>query len=75
MDIEGFEVPALRGATELLRSHMPKLSIAVYHEFPTAEIIRSIVLQAQPKYQVSLRGILVRESLGDPRPYMLHAKV
>jgi len=73
MDIENGEVGAFQGATKLLSQIMPKLSIAVYHEFPNAQIIRSQILKVQPKYKVKWRGIFYRESFGRPRPYMLYA--
>ncbi len=75
MDIEGQEIAAFKGATELLRLHSPKLSIAVYHEFLNAQIVRSLILEAQPVYQVSWRGVFLPEGFASPRPYMLHARV
>jgi FkbM family methyltransferase len=75
MDIEGYEIAAFKGAHELLRSHSPRLAIAVYHEFPNAQIVRSLILEAQPAYQVSWRGVFFPEGLSGPRPFMLHARV
>lgn len=73
MDIENGEIAAIRGANRVLRLQTPKLAIAVYHDFLNAQIIRSLILEAQPAYNISWRGIFMRESFGPPRPYMLHA--
>lgn len=75
MDIENAEVAAVQGAIELLRSQMPALSIAVYHGFLNAQIIRSLILETQSQYRVWWRGVFIRESYGRPRPYMLYASV
>ncbi|MEM1083904.1 MAG: FkbM family methyltransferase [Verrucomicrobiota bacterium] len=51
MDIEGAELPALRGAEETIRRHRPKLAISVYHsveEFYTIpDYIHSLGLDYQ----------------------------
>ena len=73
MDIEGAENSAMRGAEETLRKLQPKLSIAVYHEYDNARIVDRLVMQAQPAYRVSYRGLLTRQWNGLPRPWMLHA--
>jgi FkbM family methyltransferase len=75
MDIEGFEMAAVEGGSKLFRKHSPKLALAVYHSFPNAQIIRSLLLAAQPAYQISWRGIFFEVGRGRPRPYMLHARV
>jgi len=75
MDIENAEVFAIDGAEKLLHSLMPQLSIAVYHDFQNAQLIRSKVLRSQPRYQIWWRGLFIRESFGPPRPYMLYGSV
>lgn len=74
MDIEGAEVAAIKGASNLLRTHSPKLSIAVYHHLHNAMIIRNIILENQPVYEVTWRGIFFRKDYGPARPYILHAR-
>lgn len=48
MDIEGAEMPALRGALEVITKHKPKLALAVYHSMEDlsgiAEYINSLKL-------------------------------
>ncbi len=72
MDIEGQEVVAIRGATNILRTLIPRLSIAVYHQEENAREILNYLQDVQPLYHVRWRGVWAR---GDdlPRPYMLHA--
>ncbi len=55
MDIEGAERKALRGARTTLSRFQPRLSIAAYHRFDDAEIIRDLVLRANPAYKVKCR--------------------
>lgn len=75
MDIEGAEVAAFEGGVEMLRAQQPRLSVAVYHEFDNARLIRALVKHAVPAYRVSYRGVFMRPESGRPRPYMLHAGI
>lgn len=72
MDIEGFETAAMRGAINILKEQMPCLSIAVYHEFENARLLRDFILRYQPKYHIRFRGVFLRPGHeGGPRPFML----
>jgi len=55
MDIEGAELPALRGAKETILRHKPRLAICIYHSdqemLSIAEYIHSIV----PEYKLYVR--------------------
>lgn len=51
-DIEGAERNMLIGAKNILKKHAPKLSICTYHKPDDPEVIKSIILDAQPNYIV-----------------------
>lgn len=54
-DVEGMEMPLLRGAAETIRRHRPKLAICVYH-YPTDIPVISRYLQSLvPDYRFALR--------------------
>lgn len=74
MDIEGGEVDAILGAGHVIRELRPKLSIAIYHAYENASVIKNIVKSFHPKYSVNFRGTFIRDDFGKPRPYMLYAK-
>lgn len=71
MDIEGFEMSALAGASNLLRTHKPQLAIAVYHDLDNAKLCASLIKEANPAYQIEFRGCF--GYCEKPRPYMLFA--
>lgn len=71
MDVEGFEMAALKGAVRTLRDHKPALAIAVYHELENARKCEQIVCTANPAYEIEFRGYYGWFS--PPRPYMLFA--
>jgi FkbM family methyltransferase len=73
MDIENSEIEAIEGAMEVITNLKPKLSIAVYHEFYNAQIIRDLLLKQQSRYKINYRGILFKNGFIPPRPYIIHA--
>jgi FkbM family methyltransferase len=74
MDIEGGEISAILGAKKVIKEYKPKLSIAVYHSYKNALILRKFIRNTQPKYRVKFRGVFNRAEYGPPRPYILFAK-
>ncbi|KKM84494.1 hypothetical protein LCGC14_1298540 [marine sediment metagenome] len=71
MDIEGYEMSALRAAMSLMKNHKPRLAIAVYHELENALKCAEIIKNANPTYKVEFRGYY---GYFEPaRPYMLFA--
>lgn len=52
MDIEGQEVPALRGAAEILKHKAPKLMISGYHKLSDFWEIPLLVKEMNPKYKI-----------------------
>ncbi|MBP9866826.1 MAG: FkbM family methyltransferase [Candidatus Pacebacteria bacterium] len=54
-DIEGYERHLLRGATTILKEHEPVLSICTYHLPDDKEILKKIILEANPAYTILQR--------------------
>jgi FkbM family methyltransferase len=71
MDIEGFEMKALEGAKNTLRTFKPSLAIAVYHEYDNANRCAEIIQKANSEYKIELRGCY--GYFKPARPYMLFA--
>lgn len=55
MDLEGWELCALRGAAETIRQHQPKLAISVFHQASHFREVFQLVLALCPDYKVRLR--------------------
>jgi FkbM family methyltransferase len=55
MDIEGWELNALEGAKNFIRSKRPKLAICVYHKPHDFIMVFKYIKQLVPDYKVSLR--------------------
>lgn len=51
-DIEGAERNMLRGATRILRDFAPKLSLCTYHLPDDPQVMREIILAANPNYVI-----------------------
>jgi len=71
MDVEGAEMDALLGGTQLLRNQKPKLAVAVYHDYDNAKLCSDIILQANPAYHIEFRGMY--NWFYPARPYLLFA--
>ena len=55
MDIEGWELMALEGCSNLIKTHSPKLAIAGYHNTTDLVEIPKKILSLFPNYKVYLR--------------------
>lgn len=55
MDLEGWEINALRGAEQTIKKNKPKLAIAVYHAAKDFREIPEFILSINPDYKVYLR--------------------
>jgi FkbM family methyltransferase len=55
MDLEGWEINALRGAEQIIKKNKPKLAIAVYHAAKDFREIPQYLLQLHPGYHIYLR--------------------
>ena len=56
MDIEGFEMHALKGAAETIKNYLPEMAICIYHQ--TADIfeIPAYIKSLCPEYKFIIRG-------------------
>lgn len=70
-DVEGAEVKMVLGAIHTIRRFKPRLSIAVYHEYENAMLIRDIILDMALGYTVEFGGCYTLEK--PYRPFMLYA--
>lgn len=55
MDIEGSELATLRGASEPIRTHKPRLAVSAYHCATDLLDVTDFVLSLRPDYKVGLR--------------------
>jgi FkbM family methyltransferase len=55
MDVEGFELSALRGAATAIRRHLPVLAISLYHHASDLWTIPIFLKQLVPDYRLFLR--------------------
>lgn len=55
MDIEGFELSALRGAKKILQNDRPKLAICVYHKPCDLVELPKYILEQCPDYKIFFR--------------------
>ncbi len=55
LDLEGWEMNALRGAAQTIRRHRPKLAISVYHQASHFREVAQLLLDLCPRYKVRLR--------------------
>lgn len=55
MDIEGSEIPALKGGRRLIRENKPKLAICVYHLEADLWEIPLLIKQLVPEYKIYMR--------------------
>lgn len=55
MDLEGWELKALRGSEHHIASERPKLAIAVYHDSPDFRLVHQFVAKFDHNYRCHLR--------------------
>ncbi len=55
MDLEGWEVKALKGAEEIISRNKPKLAVAVYHDAKDFREISKYLLNLNPEYKIYIR--------------------
>jgi FkbM family methyltransferase len=56
LDIEGYELAALRGATNIIKKYKPELAICVYHKNDDVYEIPAFIKSIVPEYNFLLRG-------------------
>ncbi|WP_271811983.1 FkbM family methyltransferase [Clostridium beijerinckii] len=55
MDIEGAEIPALKGAEKIIKEQNPKLVISAYHYLSDLWEIPLLIKEMNPKYKIYMR--------------------
>ena len=55
IDIEGAEIPAIEGSSDIIRRHHPRLALCIYHNVGDFWRIPKKVLSIQDKYKIYLR--------------------
>lgn len=55
MDLEGWEIPAIQGATEHIKNTTPKLALATYHNAPDLRKIYEHIQNTEKDYEIFLR--------------------
>lgn len=65
MDIEGFEMRALKGAANIIKEQKPKLAISIYHKPGDFVEIPALLLKLRPDYQFYIRhySLLLNETV------------
>jgi len=53
LDIEGSEVPALKGAVETIRRFKPRMAVAAYHKPGDLEGVQRVVAEARTDYEIT----------------------
>jgi len=56
MDVEGFEMPALKGAAETIKKHKPEMAICIYHQTADIYEIPTYIKSICPEYNFYIRG-------------------
>ncbi|MCO6451837.1 MAG: FkbM family methyltransferase [Caldilineales bacterium] len=67
-DVEGAEQALLAGATEIIRTHKPRVAITVYHDPNDVAEMMAFLRSQNPDYQFITKGIVA-----SGKPVMLHA--
>ena len=69
MDIEGYEVAALKGAAELIRKNRPYMAICIYHKLDDILEVPRTIRDIAPHYNFYIRGGKHLECYAIPREH------